>query len=274
MTSPASGPLQGESAGELQRRAAVERREQFKDRSERFNREVAAANSDEERQRLHDEFAEERRKYREEDVANGLRPNGTGVMGRQVMWLSWIDIAVRHELQALAASATGGQSSSALGDEFSSALVAVTASAYTIESLYGELKYLIPSQKLDGKGNKNDQYKVVRNALVVAFGLDDRTRQRLSTPLKNLFTRRNFAVHPYSDLAPLVPHPSGVLSTVELSRFNAATSSEAVDCALEVLAIAAAASKPANRWVERWASEHASAHVDYIEPLRAKRPRR
>lgn len=268
--SPTDPRKTGETPQELQRRATVERRERFKDRSERFDREVKAAASGEERQRLHDEFQAERAKHRAEDEASGDRPPGIGVIGRQVMWLSWIGIAVRHELEARDAH-VGVPSSDALGEEFSAALVAVTSSALAVEALYAELKYFVPPQKLDRQGRKNVQYQIIRNALAVAFGLDDPAKQRLGSRLQALFEQRNFAVHPYSELSPLVMHHTGVMTTAELSQFNAKTSKVAVDSALEVLALAAKPPSTANRWVERWVGEHAGAHTDIIGPLRASR---
>ncbi|MFB8279530.1 hypothetical protein [Nocardia colli] len=272
MSAPLSaGQPRGEAADELQRRAVVERRESFKDRSERFDREAAATASDEERQQLHDAFAAERAQHRAEDVARGNRLPSVGVIGRQVMWLSWIDIAVCHELEARCAHTGANPSSAALGEEFSAALVAVTSSALSVEALYAELKYLVPSQKLNSRGNKNNQFQIIRNTLAEAFGLDDSTKQRIGSRLQALFERRNFAVHPYSEMAPLAPHPSGVMTTAELSQFNAQTSKDAVDSALDVLAIAAAPVRPANRWIERWVSDHAGAHTDIVGPLRARR---
>ncbi|MBF6298992.1 hypothetical protein IU459_15775 [Nocardia amamiensis] len=268
---PPVARTQGETPDELKRRAAVERRERFRDREEQFERDRASATTDAEREKIQADFVAERTRHREEDIASGNRAPGVGVIGRQVMWLSWIDIAVRHELEARAAGTNIDPSSSALGDEFSASLVAITASALTVEALYAELKYLVPSQKLTTSGRKNKQFQIVRNTLGVAFGLTESTTQRLGSRLQSLFERRNFAVHPYSELAPLEAHPGGVMSTAELARFNAATSREAVDCAFEVLAVAASPLKPANRWVERWVGEHASSQADFVAPLRARR---
>jgi hypothetical protein len=86
-----------------------------------------------------------------------------------------------------------------------------------------------------------------------------------------LFERRNAAVHPYLEALPPAPHPSGVYTTVELARlFNADTSRKAVDCALDVLAIAAAPPQP-TRWVQRWVHQNASAHTEHVDPLRLRR---
>jgi hypothetical protein len=261
---------QAEKPFEQARRAYVERQQTFTDRTEEYERNKAAATTDAERKKLADDFTAYRRKHREEDVASGPRPAGVGLMGRQNMWWAWIDIAVRHELEARDHIGTSTDPSDALGKEFAASLVAVTASALAVEALYGELKYLVPPQNLDKRGRLNDQYKTVRNTLALAFGLDEPDEQRLGAKLKDLFERRNAAVHPYSEALPLVAHPSGVNSTVELARFNAVTSGKAVDCALDVLAIAAAPPQP-TRWVQRWVRQNALTHTEPVDPLRLRR---
>ena len=262
---------QAENPKEQTRRAAVERQQTFTDRTEEYEKNRAAATTDAERQRLADDFTAYRRKHREEDVASGRRPAGVGPILQQNMWWAWIDIAVRHELEARDHIGTSTDPSDALGKEFAASLVAVTASAIAVEALHGELKYLVPPRNLDKRGRPNEQYKTVRNTLALAFGLDEPDKQRLGAKLKDLFERRNAAVHPYSEALPPAPHPSGVYTTVELARlFNADTSRKAVDCALDVLAIAAAPPQP-TRWVQRWVHQNASAHTEHVDPLRLRR---
>jgi hypothetical protein len=246
------------------RRAWVERQEKFKDRTEEFDHEIAAAATSEERQALSDALGAYRTAHRQEDIQSGRR---APLMIRQCMWREWIAIAVSHELTARskAGSPDNPSSSQSLGEEFHASLVAIAASAHTIEALFGELKYLIRVQRRTDK-----QYQAVRNTFAVAFGWDNRKKDRLSPRLQELFQRRDFAVHPYTDLAPVVPHPSGVLSSAELAHFNAVTSGVAVDCALDVLAEAANPPKPCNRWVERWAEEHKSNYM-IVESLRGRR---
>jgi hypothetical protein len=259
--------LNRETPEQQRRRAWVERQEKFKDSSEKFDREKAAASTSEERQALSDAFAAYRMAHRQEDIQSGRRPEGASVMIRQCMWAVWIEIAVSHELTARskAGSPDNPSSSQSLGEEFHASVVAIAASAHTIEALFGELKYLIPVQR-----RTNKQYQAVRNTFAVAFGWDNRTKDRLSPRLQELFQRRDFVVHPYTDFAPVVPHPSGVVSSAELVDFNAVTSGVAVDCALDVLAEAANPPKPCNRWVERWVEEHKSNYM-IVESLRGRR---
>lgn len=229
----------------------MERRETFNDRSERFDSEKMAAKTDAEREALMEQFDSERRTYRLEEEASGRRSPGINILGKQVMWSDWVDIAVHHAVAANEAL-IGGSGAAALAAEFRAALVAVTASTHAIEAIYAELKYLVPSQKCDARGNRLNQFKTVRNTLVIAFGLQDRDGQRLSSSFATLFGRRNFAVHPYAELVPLVAHPSGVMSSAELAKFDAKTSIDSAACALDVLALAAEPPQPYNRWVERW----------------------
>jgi hypothetical protein len=256
-----------ENAEQQLRRAWVERQEKFKDRTEEFDHEIAAAATSEERQALSDALGAYRTAHRQEDIESGRRPEGASPMIRQPMWAAWIEIAVSHELTARskAGSPDNPSSSQSLGEEFHTSLVAIAASAHTIEALFGELKYLIPVQRRTDK-----QYQAVRNTFAVAFGWDNRTKDRLSPLLQELFQRRDFAVHPYTDLAPVVSHPSGVVSSAELADFNAVTSGVAVDCALDVLAEAANPPSPCNRWVGRWVEEHKSNYM-IVESLRGRR---
>ncbi|WP_228002461.1 hypothetical protein [Nocardia australiensis] len=271
MTSRGSnGPARsGERSHELSLRAIVERREKLDDSGEKFEADKATATSDEERQRLASEFSKERETYRKEEVAAGRRPEGTGVIGRQAMWAAWIDVAVRHAVEAKIAIASG-PTSAALAEEFHASLIAVTASAYAIEAVYLELKYLIPCQKLDLNGNRLEQFQIVRNAFAVAFGLDNLARDRLGSSLAPVFKRRNSAVHPSSEMRPLAAHPSGVQTSPELAEFNAKTSKEAVECALGVLTIATDPENASQGWVARWVRKNAEsqrAHIDALRPL-------
>ena len=148
------------------RRAWVERQEKFKDRTEEFDHGIAAAATSEERQALSNALGAYRTAHRQEDIQSGRRPEGTSVMIRQPMWAAWIEIAVSHELTARskAGSPNNPSSSHSLGEEFHASLVAIAASAHTIEALFGELKYLIPVQRRTDK-----QYQAVRNTFAVAL---------------------------------------------------------------------------------------------------------
>lgn len=240
--------VRAESSVERQRRAWVEWQESFKDRSELFEQQRIAAETPEERRALEETFASERTAHRQADVASGRRPPDLAIMMRQCMWAVWIEIAVQHELDAREHYRNVVQSGDVrfVGDELRASLVAVIASVSTVEAVYGELKYLIPVQERTDK-----QYQTLRNAFAAAFGLDEPAKQRLSRQLQTLFEFRDSAVHPYTEMSLAVPHPSGTNSSAEAAQFNAINSRTAVDTALAVLAIAAAPTRPFNRWVER-----------------------
>ena len=132
-----------------ERRETVERYHRLKDVEEDFVIAKAAAKTREERQPLMDQMYAYRRKHREGDVERGKRPTGLGVsvQMRKIMRARWIEIAVEHELAAreayrqILAGRTEG-----LVEELRQSLVAITASASTLESLYEDVGYLIPSR--------------------------------------------------------------------------------------------------------------------------------
>jgi hypothetical protein len=89
-----------ESPEEQARRAWTERQQTFRDREEDFVRAKAAAMTNEERRALSQDFAEYRRRHREEDVATGRRAAGVSITMHQIMWARWAEVAVEPELVA------------------------------------------------------------------------------------------------------------------------------------------------------------------------------
>ena len=114
---------------------------------------------------------------------------------RQIMWTRWLEVAVEHEMEAgrcfqeIVAKAESG----AIVREFRASLIAVTASAHTIEAVYGEVKYLIPRQPRRGS-----RHSSLRHAFGVAFGITGAEDQRLADELAWLFPLRDSAAHPYT----------------------------------------------------------------------------
>jgi hypothetical protein len=261
---------------DLERRETVERYHQLKDVEEDFDIAKAATSTREERQELMNNMAAYRRKHREEDVERGKRPRTHGsssgaqvffIQVRQNWWARWIEVAVDHEFRARRAyDAILASEPSALMEELRLSLVAVTAAAYTVEAVYeDDIKYLIPEQP-----RVSTSLEICR-ALVVAFGLDPQTAAELESDLDWLFDRRNDAVHPYSESEPPRPHPSGLNTSAEASRYNARESGRAVDIAMKVLGLAAAPPNPQGRWVSRWVDERQPYHTDVVSHLRARR---
>lgn len=254
-----------ESPKELQRRAWVERQERFKDANEEYERDLVAARP-EDRRALTQAFSDKRKAHREEDIRAGKRAHGLSVSMRQNMWARWIEVAVEHELAAREAyhGILANPNSDNLIREFHASLVATTATAYTVEAVFGDIKYLIPIQP----GRKRNQR--LRNAFRTAFGTSGPADEQLAGELRWLFTLRDSAAHPYTESVAPARHPAGINTGVEHSHFNAVTSGRAVDTAMAVLDLAASPLRPSTRWIERWVGERAG-HRPPIEQLKRHR---
>ncbi len=255
-----------ESRKELERRGWVERQERFKDAEEAYQRDLAAA-PPESRRAITQAFSDMRKAHREEDVRTGRRAPGLSVSMRQNMWARWIEVAVEHELSAREAfrGILANPNSDNLIREFHASLVSITAAAYTIEAVYGDIKYLIPARLPRGRRHED-----LRHAFRAAFGVTGPANKRLAEELKWLFTLRDSAAHPYTESVAPAQHPAGINTGVEHSQFNAITCGRAVDIAMGVLDLAAFPPKPSSRWIERWVEER-SGHRPPIEQLKRYR---
>jgi hypothetical protein len=256
-----------ESSVEQERRSWVEREQRFKDLEEDFQRRIAAAATPEDVRELKHEFGEERRSFRQEAVELGKRSPGLSVAMHQIMWARWIEVAVEHELEARRAfgEVVAHPESGVILREFRASLVAITASAQTIEAVVGDVKYLIPEQP-----GRDKRHKFLRHAFRVAFGVSGAEDEQLGQELSWLFTRRDSAAHPYTEPEPPTQHPAGINTGAEHSHFNAVTSGRAVDTAMAVLKLAESPPQPHSRWIERWALEREPYHKN-IEELRRSR---
>jgi hypothetical protein len=224
-SSSVSELLAHDGRGNAPRPAGVERSEAFRDLNDEFVRLKAAA-TPEEWQRLKPWFGAYRRAYKEEDVRLGRRLPGIGasVALHQIMWARWFEIAVLHELEARSAyqPLLVERDALALVSEYRSALVAVTACAYTIEGLYADIKYLVRPLK-----KKDNRHKALAHLFCSAFGLDPSRNNQPFEGLQGLFERRDDAVHPYTESTQAVPHPAGFNTSIEHRAFNAVTSQRA-----------------------------------------------
>jgi hypothetical protein len=261
-----------ESRVEAERREWVERYELFKDLEERYGRQRARSTDPAERRKLAGEFAAKRRAHREMDIALGKRSPSTGVAVRQTMWLQWLEIAVRNEMVARRGfqELITNQASDPLGREFRASLIAVTASSNAIEAIFGEVKYLIPPQP-----RRDKRHNQLRHAFRISFGIAAPDDAKLYDQLATLFSLRDSAVHPYTELVPTEQHPAGINTGVEHSLFNAVTSGSAVETAITVIQFAAAPPKPFNYWIARWAAERvtpALGAVGGLQQLRVSEP--
>ena len=153
-------------------------------------------------------------------------------------------------------------------DELRAGLVAIAASASSVEALYEDTKYLIPERP-----RKSTAATTITDGLAAVFGLADVERQRLIIELTSLFDRRNEGLHGYSEPLPPKKHSAGFMTGSEFSRFSSPQCAEALDVALQVLAYAEHPPAPANRWVRRWVDERAGSHHQVVNPIRqARRP--
>ena len=89
-----------ESKREQERRARVVRQEEFQDGSEELERRIETAVSDEEKAELQREYADRRRRHRQEEVEAGRRRPGISISMHQMMWAEWAEVAVERELEA------------------------------------------------------------------------------------------------------------------------------------------------------------------------------
>ena len=259
-----------ETNKERERRAYIESLERYLDCSERYEQELATAASPEERTRIMSEFSHQRSAYRETENKAGRRPAGASCMIHQIMWVRWIEIAVEQELQAarsFLALLEGGPDPRQLLAEFHASLLAVTASAYTIDAVYAEVKYRIPPPS--HRPDKRDSQ--LSHAFAEAFGLLEANIGRLKSEIHWLFELRDKAVHPYTE--PSVPekHPAGFQSGIENSLFNTVTSGRAVDTAMLILGIAASPPTSLNRWIKRWAKARNPYMQNVVRPLQIRR---
>jgi hypothetical protein len=264
---------QEKSKIEVERRAWVERQEEFKDMQEDYDRQVAAVTNPDKRREITMQFAAARQAHRREDIALGKRSPGLGIAMRQIMWARWMEVAVEHEVEArrcFREIVAKAESDSVLR-EFRASLVAVTASAHTIEAVFGEIKFLIPPQP-----RRDKRHGELRHAFRIAFGIPDADDSRLANELAWLFELRDSAAHPYTELVPAGRHPAGINTGAEHSLFNAVTSGRAVDAAMTVIRFANAPPLPLNRWIERWVAERVNPSqgmvVDASRKLRASEP--
>jgi len=186
---------------------------------------------------------------------------------RQIMWARWFEVAVEQELKALEAFTLmlqGEQQS--ITDEFRASLLSLTASAYTIEALSGDIKYLIlPQQPM------NKRYQTLSQVFRLAFGMEERDFLEFASEMRWLFERRDMAVHPYTEAVFPKRHPAGFNTGAEHADFNALTSGRAVDVAMRVLDAAVTPSKAHHHWIERWSKMRAPYTANVVRPLKSQR---
>ncbi len=261
------GKQQRESKIEVARRSYVEARERELDLAERYEQELSAAITPDERERISAVFSAQRQAHREAEVKAGRRLPGVSVVSHQIMWARWLEVAVEQELRALEAFTLMLKGEQQLiTDEFRASLLSLTASAYTIEALYGDIKYLVPPQE-----PMNKRHQTLSQMSRLAFGMEERDFLKFGSEMQWLFERRDMAVHPYTEAVLLKRHPAGFNTGAEHADFNALTSGRAVDVAMRFLDAAATPSKALNHWIERWSKMRAPYIANVVRPLQSQR---
>jgi hypothetical protein len=143
---------------------------------------------------------------------------------RHHAWVTWAEIAIRHEAFAKEARAGGDVY------EFRPGLVALTSAAFSLDALYGVAKHLVPDP-----GAKRDRGARVAERLKRGV-----SPGKLATTwpkrIRHLFDERDAAVHFGEETASPVWHPT-LNSNVDphVLRWGADSATEAIDLLLDVL---------------------------------------
>lgn len=172
------------------------------------------------------------------------------------LWPRWAGIAIDRALaarvareQAVAATDPAAESS-ALNEEFDAALVAVAASAHTLDALCGSP---VVREAVQGRKLGENPHSKIREALKLVF---------VSGPFNDgwiadfawLFDLRDAAVHHREEPKETVPHPSSDMHTgPEYVHYSMESADRAVTLMLDVLRWCVDNPKPAARAARTWA---------------------
>ncbi|MFD0633092.1 hypothetical protein [Catenulispora yoronensis] len=176
-------------------------------------------------------------------------------------WHSWARIAIAAAKQsahwrAEADAAQEGHKAGDLSREFDAAVLAVAASAFTLDSFYASLAVPLAARRAArAKLNpKAARHVVVRTSLQECFATDHPTRQKWSTDLPWLFNLRDATVHPEQLFEDTVALPDGSMSTARREDYTALSAARAVGVMLDVLEFCADHPGTAYPEAATWAS--------------------
>jgi hypothetical protein len=171
------------------------------------------------------------------------------------MWLTWAELAIEHEQEALAARqimldlhAKGQNFAMEMGRETGESLLAICSAAFSMDALVGVWARLVMDPQTVSKwespgarinmGNQTDQ--VLRRVCKGA-----KTAKELTDRWRVVFSQRGGAVHFSEVPGPTAPHPSGITNAAEVhSTYSPETAKAAVDLLIETLNEVESASKP------------------------------
>ncbi|OEJ28964.1 hypothetical protein AS594_35630 [Streptomyces agglomeratus] len=155
------------------------------------------------------------------------------------LWPRWASIAIDRALaarvareQAVAATDPAAESS-ALNEEFDAALVAVAASAHTLDALYGSV---VPAtSRAQWRSNRTKRRTAVHEGLKLVFATGPRNAA-WGDEFKWLFCLRDASVHHEEKPRKTVPHPSlGTHTGPEYAAYSTESADRAVRLMLDVL---------------------------------------
>ncbi|MEU5200396.1 hypothetical protein AB0G86_41210 [Streptomyces scabiei] len=155
------------------------------------------------------------------------------------LWPRWAGIAIDRALAARAARERAASAndlaaqSSALNEEFDAALVAVAASAHTLDALYGSV---VPEEnRAEWRRKRTSRRSAVREGLKLVFATGPRNTTWVSE-FKWLFDLRDASVHHEENPEETVPHPSlGTHTGPEYVAYSTESADRAVGLMLDVL---------------------------------------
>lgn len=130
------------------------------------------------------------------------------------LWPSWFEIAVDHtEIAAGAAAKLKPQLSddergALLATECKSAMVAIAAAAFALDSLFGSVRVRRDTASLDAKWKRANtpRHRRITELLGATFRFSKTKQRELSTVTQQIFALRDRAVHPSANFEPPVRH--------------------------------------------------------------------
>jgi hypothetical protein len=241
---------------ERERREWAEKGQRLKDLEEDFSAAKLAGTLTD---ALRNEMSRTRRAYRQEGEDTGKRAGMVAVT--TIWWARWLEVGIDHELEARRAFrclTTEQPNSDALLGDFHNALVAVCSAAFAVEAIHNDFEYRIPEK--DWGKRWPSEVQLIGYGLRTGWPLEDPDDSRLGKRLKALLNLRASAAHAYTESLPASPHPAGLNTGAEHALFNAVTAGEAIDLALDVVALTGGDPNPNlpaphDRWLRRWVQE-------------------
>ncbi len=191
------------------------------------------------------------------------------------MWITWAELAVEHEREALTArqamldlQAKGGNFAVELGRETGESLLAICSAAFAMVALVGVWARLVMDPQTVAKWESPAERinMVGRTEQVLRRSCKDaETAIDLTNRWSVVFGQRGGAVHFSETPGPAVPHPAGIGNVAEVHlTYSQETATVAVDLLIETLSEVESASKPQ---LADWVG--GMAHV--LDSLRTKR---